>query len=439
LKEAESLNRRGEELFRAKRFEEALQYFGKAIELDPALSKAYHNRGEAYSKLGRADEARADFQKAEAFMSREASSTAVPKYNYREAHNIYGEVFSDGIDEIDNLWDDLFPSSSENQGLPAVLQYIDGRMEDVSSAVLFQPTRDDVTIILEDGSERVVPLKQLSCIRMADIPSQFTKPTEACQVDIIETVAGNRYQQYVLDQHDLENGLFGFSTKADPSRKYSFFPKSSIRHRYQDRFLGDILVERGLIDSANLKRALEAHKDLKSLKFGRIMAKTANILYQVVDKEINRAHQDKNKQVRIGEVLMAAGLVNEQQINEALETQKRLRKKKLGRFLIERGFLKEEDVFIALAEKFRMEYVDLRQYTISRKALTLLPRDLVLKLQVLPVTFRDSALVVATMYPEIPAIKDIIAKYSKQRNIQLVLARPTQLRKIIRQLYKKTA
>jgi type IV pilus assembly protein PilB len=54
--------------------------------------------------------------------------------------------------------------------------------------------------------------------------------------------------------------------------------------------------------------------------------------------------------VPIGEVLKEYNYINDDQLNQALEAQKRDRKKRLGQILIELGFVTETQVIEALGQ-----------------------------------------------------------------------------------------
>ena len=110
---------------------------------------------------------------------------------------------------------------------------------------------------------------------------------------------------------------------------------------------------------------------------------------------------------------------------------------RIGEFLIEKGIIQEKEVYMALAEKFRTPFVDLRKQKVSKKVLTYLPRDFVLKHEVLPISVEDGIITVATMQPGITSMCETILKISKCQNVRCVLAQPTHLRNIINLLYKK--
>lgn len=88
---------------------------------------------------------------------------------------------------------------------------------------------------------------------------------------------------------------------------------------------------------------------------------------------------------RVGELLMEWGVINDAQLAEGLK-HANTTDKRIGEALVELEFAEEDDVTKALAVQFDMEYVDLTQNVIVPGALDLLPRDLIAKQLVLPLS-----------------------------------------------------
>ena len=61
---AEGFNARGNRYSRNGAYQEALENYARAIELDPGFAEAYYNRGVSYYELGRHAEAIADLSRA---------------------------------------------------------------------------------------------------------------------------------------------------------------------------------------------------------------------------------------------------------------------------------------------------------------------------------------------------------------------------------------
>ncbi len=89
---------------------------------------------------------------------------------------------------------------------------------------------------------------------------------------------------------------------------------------------------------------------------------------------------------KLGEILQKWGLVNEQQLSEALKIAQGQRKR-VGETLVELGHVSETDIAKALGQQFNMEYIDLdRPDAISKENLKLLPSEVIKKYLVLPIS-----------------------------------------------------
>lgn len=109
---------------------------------------------------------------------------------------------------------------------------------------------------------------------------------------------------------------------------------------------------------------------------------------------------------RLGEELLARGIITTDQLQIALLEQKRLGKRLLGEVLQELGFVSEDLLRDALAQRLGQSAIDLDHILADPRALTLLPRELARRHLAFPVSYLESQreLVIATADPN-----DIIA------------------------------
>lgn len=156
-----------------------------------------------------------------------------------------------------------------------------------------------------------------------------------------------------------------------------------------------------------------------------------------MELEIQKARKGPFKELKVGEILLMAGLVTESQVLETLELQKKMQNKKIGQLLIEKGILREREVYIALAEKFRLPFIDFKKVKVNRKILSLLFGDVVVKHNVMPVALKGSSLIVATHLPDPSPICEDVLKQSRIPSIRFGLAQPSHLKNVINVLYKK--
>lgn len=80
----------------------------------------------------------------------------------------------------------------------------------------------------------------------------------------------------------------------------------------------------------------------------------------------------KAKKSFIAELLLSHGLITREQLNIAIEQQKKS-DKKIGQILVENGFIKEERLFELLSQQLNIPYIDLKNYPINATTVKLLP------------------------------------------------------------------
>ncbi len=371
-----------------------------------------------------------------------------------ELKHLYEELFPDELDlqNVECVYDDLTTpadsAAAKTATLPggcgaASLLRLGGKAETVVRAALFHPGPDELTVVRAgDGAPQCLRLADFRCIQTTEKPEKFPPVTPACQIENIKTTDGGLFQAYVPEEQPLANGIFAFSTSAYTvgsfcHYKYFFFPRLNIAQRVLKRFLGEILLDRGAISEEELKRVLAEHQLRRSKKLGDIIAEQVNLLPSIVEQAIDRIYKE-NKNLRVGEILLMTGLVDEEQVKRALEIQKNS-KKRIGEYLIDENILPEETVYRALAEKFRLEFLDLRQQAFSKKAITALPREAVREGLLLPIRYQGEELLVAVTAPDSPQVLAQLEKHTEFQKVRLALARPSQLNAAINKLFPPDA
>src|SRR5665213_2149811 len=138
--------------------------------------------------------------------------------------------------------------------------------------------------------------------------------------------------------------------------------------------------------------------------------------------------------VYLGELLVKKGVITSQQLQDALEEQKKTGQP-LGATLIHMGFVSEEQAILpSLAEKFNISFISLKTTTISQTALARLPAKAVNHYKVFPVKYENGVLTVAMGNPWEIAVLDDLAMVAQAR-IQAVLAGERDIIEAIREHY----
>ena len=138
---------------------------------------------------------------------------------------------------------------------------------------------------------------------------------------------------------------------------------------------------------------------------------------------------------KIGEILIEEKLITEEQLSEALETQ-RLTGQKVGQILIDKGFVKENVLYKVLADKLGCKYVDLENYEINANVVTKISQTLAQKHKAVPIDIENNKLKVAMSEPtNIIAIDDIML-YTNMK-VVVYLASERQITAVINKYFGK--
>jgi len=131
--------------------------------------------------------------------------------------------------------------------------------------------------------------------------------------------------------------------------------------RMKEKSLGQILLERSIITETELELALGRQRVEKGKFLGQILFEMG-----IPQDEINRVLDSFYMRKRIGQILVDSGVITPQQLEEALEKQKDLRKegvrKLLATLLVELGYIGETGYLRALSKFFNMPIAYLKEF-----------------------------------------------------------------------------
>ncbi len=106
-----------------------------------------------------------------------------------------------------------------------------------------------------------------------------------------------------------------------------------------------------------------------------------------------------NKKLRLGDLLVSAKKITDDQVMEALKIQKERKGQKLGEILISEGYLTEKEMLQALEEQLGIPFVDLATIKFERDVVKLLKEDLARKHNVIIVAKKNNKYILATSDP----------------------------------------
>jgi len=148
-------------------------------------------------------------------------------------------------------------------------------------------------------------------------------------------------------------------------------------------------------------------------------------------------NQCSTRHGKLGEILLEKGLIDEGQLRAALEHQK-ANSVMLGTSLVRLGFLNDGQVMAALSQQYGLAAVDLASLEVDPKAVKLITVDMALKHKVLPIRRLGSVVRLVMADPtNVLAIDEI--KFRTGFNIDPVVATETALEDAIRKHYGDVA
>ena len=135
----------------------------------------------------------------------------------------------------------------------------------------------------------------------------------------------------------------------------------------------------------------------------------------------------------LGQILVERGIITSAQLKQALEAQKR-GEGLLGEVIVELGFAKEEDIAYCLSLQFGYPYLPLENYEISPDSIKIIPKNVCVHYCLIPLDKIENTLTVAMANPlNIQAIEDL--EDLTQCDVQIFVSTPTDIRKSIEKLY----
>jgi hypothetical protein len=135
--------------------------------------------------------------------------------------------------------------------------------------------------------------------------------------------------------------------------------------------------------------------------------------------------------VPLGTLIFRAGLLGEEQLEDALQEGMRTGKR-LGEVLLERGWLEERDLGLMLAGQKGLPFVDVSLSDVEPDALNALDEDDARRQVALPLFYEDGELVIAVGDPSNEVVLEGLRR-AIETDFQLVVAPHSQLQQVIEQ------
>lgn len=97
----------------------------------------------------------------------------------------------------------------------------------------------------------------------------------------------------------------------------------------------------------------------------------------------------KRRKIRLGDLLVETGAITQEQLEHALQKQKKTNLK-LGETLVDEGIITEDDIAKALSQQLNLEIIDLQNINIDKAVVSLVPVNLLKKYTMIPFAFNEN-------------------------------------------------
>lgn len=182
--------------------------------------------------------------------------------------------------------------------------------------------------------------------------------------------------------------------------------------------LGEILIAQGLINEEQLLIALREHK-LTGISLGTILVKNGFIKDDDLTSVLGQQIQLDQKK-RIGDILIEQGLITQEQLKAGLDEQKKCGLQ-LGKCLTKLGFLSESKLLDVLSAQLDVTHVVLENFAFSRELLRIIPEEMARKYKVIPLYEQEGMVTFAMADPSNLRTIDHL-KFKTGKEIEAVIA-----------------
>jgi type II secretory ATPase GspE/PulE/Tfp pilus assembly ATPase PilB-like protein len=318
-----------------------------------------------------------------------------------------------------------------------VLELMDGGSLEGVLASPFVPEENEIRVILaKGGNVHTYLLANVCCVLMVPNAQQMMFYGKEHYSEEVITTTDKHFHVAILKDLKARNGFYGLYQDIRSPFKLIFFTNNGIKLRKQESLVGELLEEEGLVTQHSINEALEEQKKLRERRFGDIISEEHDVRQKTIENAIETAYKEGKvtPRMKIGDILINAGLITEEQVADALASQDIGKRKKIGTLLIEKGLITEEQLLMVLALKFRQRFVDIEREVPKKEALDAIPAYVVCGLKVLPLDDDGKHLIVATSEPTDHTIPDSLRFYTK-RLIEMVVSPPQQISRAILKYY----
>ncbi len=140
-----------------------------------------------------------------------------------------------------------------------------------------------------------------------------------------------------------------------------------------------------------------------------------------------------DQKLMIGEILIKRKLITQEQLDEALDIQKK-EKGFIGEILVKLGYLEEQDIVVALVVQCDLPYIAINKYDVMPEILKMIPKDVAMRERIVPLDCIGNILSVVMMSPCSEEKKVYLEEITKCK-VATFISTKTEIDQAIQRLY----
>ena len=194
--------------------------------------------------------------------------------------------------------------------------------------------------------------------------------------------------------------------------------------------LGMLLIEEGFITPNQLQEALRLQGNLEDYKYlGQILVEK-----KYIDAEqLQYIMKKHDKKTRLGDILLRCKAITEQELDVALEEQKKSGNR-LGEVLLKKSMVSDETMRQALCTQLNIPYIDISRINIDRNLTKIINRDYAYRHKIIPISMTESSI---TLAMDDPTNNEVVAELEMfiRLKINIVTSSQVAITEAFKRLY----
>ncbi|MFC1844776.1 hypothetical protein ACFLZ5_08310 [Thermodesulfobacteriota bacterium] len=200
------------------------------------------------------------------------------------------DLFDEQTHQLDEF-EDVSLSSCVYE--PVLVSLKEKKLESRLDKSFYPQYDEEITIIDTEDNSLTIPIDDLHYLSFVNLPLQIDLLKINDFSEVVKTINGDSFRVRIPRDQNSNTGFFGLIEKPEDRYKYIFFPYRNIKIQYQQRPIGDIILEKNFLTKDTLNNVLRRQNQLRSIRLGSIIAKRASLQPHHIEKALQNVWENR--------------------------------------------------------------------------------------------------------------------------------------------------